>query len=184
MSKRETALPLTMSVPQFARLVFDIGLNSAYAAAERGDIPTILMGGKKRVPVRIALRQLAGDDAALLEAITRDLLIKLEKAAAWMGAKNAARPAADVAAHRPHDDQGQQIKGFKQVDSIEQCTDAPQAPEQLARRHFHRRVIATVVPDRHWPEMWRVQLPGSHLSDMVNLTRAKDAAIALAGGVS
>jgi hypothetical protein len=82
MSKRETALPLTMSVPQFARLVFDIGLNSAYAAAERGDIPTILMGGKKRVPVRIALRQLAGDDAALLEAITRDLLIKLEKAAA------------------------------------------------------------------------------------------------------
>jgi hypothetical protein len=138
-----------------------------------------------------------------------------------MGAKNAARPAADVAAHRPHDDQGQQIKGFKQVDSIEQCTDAPQAPEQLARRHpsrrqrnnapattlaslapaisghlrrdavwqgqqlhFHRRVIATVVPDRHWPEMWRVQLPGSHLSDMVNLTRAKDAAIALAGGVS
>jgi hypothetical protein len=38
MSKRETALPLTMSVPQFARLVFDIGLNSAYAAADRGDI--------------------------------------------------------------------------------------------------------------------------------------------------
>jgi hypothetical protein len=32
--------------------------------------------------VRIALRQLAGDDAALLEAVTKDLLIKLEKAAA------------------------------------------------------------------------------------------------------
>jgi hypothetical protein len=82
MSKREMPLPLTMSVPQFGKLVFDISDNSAYAAAERGDIPTIEMGGKKRVPVRIALRRLAGDDAALLEAVTRDLLLKLEKAAA------------------------------------------------------------------------------------------------------
>jgi hypothetical protein len=40
------------------------------------------MGGKRRVPVRIALRQVAGDDAALLEAVTRDLVLKLEKVAA------------------------------------------------------------------------------------------------------
>ena len=51
MNKRETALPLTMSVPQFGKLVFDISDNSAYAAADRGDIPTIKLGGKRRVPV-------------------------------------------------------------------------------------------------------------------------------------
>ena len=47
MSRRETALPITMSVPEFGELVLEIGENSSYAAAERGDIPTIEMGGKK-----------------------------------------------------------------------------------------------------------------------------------------
>lgn len=73
-----STLPITMSVPQFGKLVFEIGENSAYAAAERGDIPTIEMGGKKRVPVRIALRRVAGDDPVLLDAVTKDLLLKLE----------------------------------------------------------------------------------------------------------
>ena len=31
-----------------------------------------------------------------------------------------------------------------------------------------------------WPGMWRVRLPGGHLSDIANLTRAKDAAQLLA----
>jgi hypothetical protein len=79
MSKPERPLPLTMSVPTYGRLVFDISENSAYAAAERGDIPTIPMGGKKRVPVRVALGRLAGNDPALLEALTRDLMSKLDK---------------------------------------------------------------------------------------------------------
>lgn len=42
------------------------------------------------------------------------------------------------------------------------------------------RLLATIVLDRKWPKMYRIQLPGQDLSDMVNLTRAKDAAIALA----
>ena len=41
------------------------------------------------------------------------------------------------------------------------------------------RLLATVIPDSKWPNMWRVFLPDGHLTDMVNLTRAKDAAIAL-----
>jgi hypothetical protein len=34
----------------------------------------------------------------------------------------------------------------------------------------------TVEPDGQWPSMWRVR-KGDRLSDMVNLTRARDAAI-------
>jgi hypothetical protein len=82
MSKRETVLPLTMSVPLYGKLVFEISENSAYAAAERGDIPTIEMGGKKRVPVRVALQRVAGNDLALLDSLMKDLSAKLEKAAA------------------------------------------------------------------------------------------------------
>jgi hypothetical protein len=82
MGKRETGLPLTLSVPRYGKLVYEVSDDSSYAAAKRGDWPTINVGGKKRVPVRLALRQLAGDDAALLEAVTRDLLLKLEQAAA------------------------------------------------------------------------------------------------------
>jgi hypothetical protein len=37
----------------------------------------------------------------------------------------------------------------------------------------------SVEPDPKWPDMWRVRL-GDRLSDMVNLTRARDAAIAWA----
>jgi hypothetical protein len=41
------------------------------------------------------------------------------------------------------------------------------------------RLLAAVEPDRTWPGMYRVRLPGGHLTDMVNLSRAKDAAISL-----
>ena len=43
-----------------------------------------------------------------------------------------------------------------------------------------RRGVACVVPDDQWPHMWRVRMPDGRLTDMVNRTRAKDAAIALA----
>lgn len=36
-----------------------------------------------------------------------------------------------------------------------------------------------IVPDHRWSGMWRVS-KGDYLSDMVNLSRAKDAAISLA----
>lgn len=34
----------------------------------------------------------------------------------------------------------------------------------------------TVEPDGKWPGMWRVHSPGGKISDMVNLSRARDAA--------
>jgi hypothetical protein len=44
------------------------------------------------------------------------------------------------------------------------------------RLYRDRRVVGRVVPDAEWPGMWRVQLPGG-LSEMVNLARARDAAL-------
>jgi hypothetical protein len=44
------------------------------------------------------------------------------------------------------------------------------------------RLLATVEPDQKWNGMWRVRLPGGYLSDMVNRSRARDAAISLALG--
>ena len=40
-----------------------------------------------------------------------------------------------------------------------------------------RRLLG-IVPDVSYPEMWRVELPDGHLTDMVNRVRAKDAAMA------
>jgi hypothetical protein len=44
-------------------------------------------------------------------------------------------------------------------------------------------VLATIEPDLTWPGMWRVRLAGGYLTDMVSLSRAKDAAASLALGV-
>jgi hypothetical protein len=46
----------TLSVPEAGRQYYDLGRNAAYAAAKRGDIPTIQIGKLLRVPVR-ALEQ-------------------------------------------------------------------------------------------------------------------------------
>jgi hypothetical protein len=40
--------------------------------------------------------------------------------------------------------------------------------------------LAWVVPYELWPQMWRVHWPDGSISDMVNLTRAKDAAVTIA----
>jgi hypothetical protein len=40
------------------------------------------------------------------------------------------------------------------------------------------RVLAMIEPDQNWPGMYRVR-SGSKLSDMANLSRAKDAALSL-----
>jgi hypothetical protein len=45
---------------------------------------------------------------------------------------------------------------------------------------YGRRVVATIEPDPDWVGMWRVRLPNGRLTDMVNRTRAKDAAVCLA----
>jgi hypothetical protein len=49
--------PLTISVPEAGMQYFDMSKNAAYAAAKRGDIPTIRIGKLLRVPVR-ALEQM------------------------------------------------------------------------------------------------------------------------------
>jgi hypothetical protein len=46
------------------------------------------------------------------------------------------------------------------------------------RLYHGRHRMAEVVPDEKYPGMWRVKIRGE-LSDMVNLTRAKDAAVCL-----
>ena len=39
----------------------------------------------------------------------------------------------------------------------------------------NRELRPRVVPDANWRGMWRVRWPDGSLSDMVNLTRARDA---------
>jgi len=45
-------LPQTMTVPEAGKKYFGLCKNSSYAAAQRGDIPTIKIGKLLRVPVR------------------------------------------------------------------------------------------------------------------------------------
>lgn len=48
------------------------------------------------------------------------------------------------------------------------------------RLTYHDRVSGySVVQDPTYPVMWRVKRPDGKLSDMVNLTRAKDAAMVM-----
>jgi hypothetical protein len=50
MNENETAL--TLSVPEAGQRYFGLGRGGAYAAADRGEIPTIKIGRLLRVPVR------------------------------------------------------------------------------------------------------------------------------------
>jgi Helix-turn-helix domain len=50
--------PLTISVPEAGQRYFNLSRNASYAAAERGDIPTIRIGRLLRVPVRALERML------------------------------------------------------------------------------------------------------------------------------
>jgi hypothetical protein len=56
-------------------------------------------------------------------------------------------------------------------------------PSEVAKKplqmHFGNFVV---VPDQTWAGMYRVQLPEGRLTDVVNLTRARDAAQVLAEG--
>ena len=44
--------PMTLSVPEAGKTYFGLSRNAAYAAAKRGEIPTIRIGKLLRVPVR------------------------------------------------------------------------------------------------------------------------------------
>jgi hypothetical protein len=42
------------------------------------------------------------------------------------------------------------------------------------------RLLASIQREKAWFGMWRIRMPNGRLSDMVNLSRAKDAARSLA----
>jgi hypothetical protein len=61
--------PKTLAVPEAGRRYFDLGRNASYAAAKRGDIPTIRMGRLLRAPVVALERRL--QEAGQTAAVTR-----------------------------------------------------------------------------------------------------------------
>jgi hypothetical protein len=79
MADNEVTLPTTVPVRTFARIAFGISENPAYAAAQRGDFPTIKIGALVRVPVRVALAKIAGGDPETLKAMTIDFAAKLRQ---------------------------------------------------------------------------------------------------------
>jgi hypothetical protein len=50
----------------------------------------------------------------------------------------------------------------------------------LRSRTKRGRILATIKPDPDWPNLYRIHMPDGHVTDMVNLTRARDAAVCLA----
>jgi hypothetical protein len=54
--KLMSAQPHTLTIPEAGKTYFGLSRNAAYAAAKRGDLPTIRIGKLLRVPVR-ALEQ-------------------------------------------------------------------------------------------------------------------------------
>lgn len=53
--------PFTESVPELGRRLLGLGRQSSYAAAKRGEIPTIKIGGKLRGLTRVLEARLARD---------------------------------------------------------------------------------------------------------------------------
>jgi excisionase family DNA binding protein len=51
--------PLTITVPEAGKRYFGVSRGASYAAAERGEIPTIRVGRLLRVPVRAMDEMLA-----------------------------------------------------------------------------------------------------------------------------
>jgi hypothetical protein len=79
MAEIDVTLPTTVPVRTFARIAYGISENPAYAAAQRGDFPTVKIGALVRVPVRAALAKIAGGDPEVLKAMTADFAAKLRQ---------------------------------------------------------------------------------------------------------
>jgi hypothetical protein len=71
--------PLTITVPEAGKKYFDLSRDASYAAAQRGDIPTIRIGRLLRVPVAAMERKLeeAGNWKSLGDVV-RDVAAKLK----------------------------------------------------------------------------------------------------------
>jgi len=70
LSDKNEPLTLTLTVPEAGWRYLGLSRNSSYAAAERGEIPTIRVGRLLRVPVRAMERLL--DQAALRAASSKE----------------------------------------------------------------------------------------------------------------
>jgi hypothetical protein len=57
-AKMNDKTPLTITVPEAGKRYFDLSRDASYAAAQRGDIPTIRVGRLLRVPVAAMERRL------------------------------------------------------------------------------------------------------------------------------
>jgi len=68
MSKKSTEVPFTESVPELGRRLLGLGRQSSYAAARRGEIPTIRIGGKLRGLTRVLEERLSRDPDQLPNA--------------------------------------------------------------------------------------------------------------------
>ena len=60
--------PLTLSVPEAGKRYYDLSRNGSYAAAERGEIPTVRVGRLLRVPIK-AMERLLEIPAGKNEAV-------------------------------------------------------------------------------------------------------------------
>lgn len=45
--------------------------------------------------------------------------------------------------------------------------------------HGNKNTGVKIIPDATWPKMYRVEYPPGTISDMTNLSRAKDAAVSI-----
>jgi hypothetical protein len=50
-----------------------------------------------------------------------------------------------------------------------------QKPQSVTLRCKPPKLDPRIVPDEHWPGMFRIRRPDGSLSDIINLTRARDA---------
>jgi hypothetical protein len=66
--------PKTISVPDAGRIYFGLSRNASYAAAARGQIPTIKIGSRLRVPI-VALEKML-ETVAIPEPATPDATIR------------------------------------------------------------------------------------------------------------
>ena len=82
------------------------------------------------------------------------------------------------------DEQAKELKTDLGLLKPENVTQSAASVDEFPRvseasRPASEKAGVTLVRDPDWPNMWRVRLPNGQLTDMVNLTRAKDAARSL-----
>lgn len=64
---------LTLTVPEAGRLLWGLGRDASYAAAERGEIPARRHGRRLVVPTHTALHELGWSDDLIARALGLDL---------------------------------------------------------------------------------------------------------------